>query len=330
MSFILESIKQAEQERKLGQQQAPSISIEHTSSNIDDIENKKLQWLSLLLGIIAAFVFVWSITNYYVKKDQQYLEELSFKGASNAEKIESVADTNSIKITPVKKLHASKLKSVKLISDENKIPVIQESRQVSEPTENNINNQSILNADGFIQTQENQAQEKRYSVAVNKLDDLQEQELVKIYSDLAELAQQKPMPSVANIPKHEVAQKEVTNEIVKIETASYIAQEIEVPETYVSVINKPEMHRYKQQHQKAVSSGVPSIGELPYDIQGKIPEFNVSVHMFHADPEQRRIRINGQMYTEGKSLQRDLEIVEITRYGAVFDYQGHIFRLNVR
>ena len=52
--------------------------------------------------------------------------------------------------------------------------------------------------------------------------------------------------------------------------------------------------------------------------------------MFHADPLQRRIRINGQMYTEGKNLQRDLALVEITRYGAVFDYQGSLFRFNVR
>ena len=79
-----------------------------------------------------------------------------------------------------------------------------------------------------------------------------------------------------------------------------------------------------------MSTGVPSFGELPYDIQEQIPNFNVSVHMFHADPMQRRIRINGQMYTEGKSLQQDLALVEITRYGAVFDYQGHLFRFNVR
>ena len=75
---------------------------------------------------------------------------------------------------------------------------------------------------------------------------------------------------------------------------------------------------------------MPSFGELPYEIQEQIPDFNVSVHMFHEDPSQRRIRINGGMYTEGKYLQQDLALVEITRYGAVFDYQGHLFRLNVR
>jgi len=36
------------------------------------------------------------------------------------------------------------------------------------------------------------------------------------------------------------------------------------------------------------------------------------------------------MYTEGKQLQQDLKLVEITRYGAVFDFQGNLFRLNVR
>jgi len=87
---------------------------------------------------------------------------------------------------------------------------------------------------------------------------------------------------------------------------------------------------FKEQHAQAVRSGVPSFGELPYDIQEQIPDFNVSVHMFHKEPLQRRIRINGQMYTEGKSLQKNLALVEITRFGAIFDYRGHLFRLNVR
>ena len=56
---------------------------------------------------------------------------------------------------------------------------------------------------------------------------------------------------------------------------------------------------------------MPSFGELPYDVQEKIPDFNVlSTYCSMADPVQRRIRINGHMYTEGKSLQQDLALVE--------------------
>ena len=124
---------------------------------------------------------------------------------------------------------------------------------------------------------------------------------------------------------------------MQIETASYVSSSkenmFEMKSARVNseeVISRPEKQAFKKQHEQAVSSGVPSFGELPYDIQENIPEFNISVHMFHADPVQRRIRINGQMYTEGKNLQQDLALVEITRYGAVFDYQGHLFRFNVR
>ena len=81
---------------------------------------------------------------------------------------------------------------------------------------------------------------------------------------------------------------------------------------------------------KAVNSGVSEFGELPYDVQENVPDLNISVHMFNHVSSQRRIRINGRMYTEGTNLERDLALVEITPYGAIFDYQGHLFRLNVR
>ncbi len=118
---------------------------------------------------------------------------------------------------------------------------------------------------------------------------------------------------------------------VQIKTANYVVPEVSVlPTQSKETVKLRDDSSYRKQHEQAISSGVPSFGELPYDVQERVPDFNVSVHMFHADPRQRRIRINGQMYTEGKSLQRDLALVEITRYGAVFEFQGNLFRFNVR
>ncbi len=52
--------------------------------------------------------------------------------------------------------------------------------------------------------------------------------------------------------------------------------------------------------------------------------------MFDDDPAHRRVRINGQMRTEGENLNDGLVLVEITRYGAIFDFEGNPFRINVR
>jgi len=150
---------------------------------------------------------------------------------------------------------------------------------------------------------------------------------------LAALTKQEPITSEPNIVDKSSSQKQFAEEIVQIEEASYVAPQVSnaivsKTEARPEPVRRPDVTPFTPEH--AVSTGVPSFGELPHDVQANIPDFNVSVHMFHADPAQRRIRINGQMYTEGKSLQQDLALLEITRYGAVFDYQGHKFRLNVR
>ncbi len=335
MSFILESIKKAERERKLGQQQAPAISIEYTGSHVDDIESNKMQWILLSLGLMATAILVWGATNYFTNKDRQYIEELSTSDVSSEISIDTQtpsisvdnATKHSIAMVPVKNLHKSNLKSVKLITDDEP-PIAQSIVPNDEPVKAKVNKKSITSV---IKN----TQPKAVSVIANKGNDVSDKhELVAIYSDLAAIAEEE---KTASKPNERI--KQVAEELVHIETASYIApSKKHAFETKIPRINiekesnraEVEVPEYKQQHEKAVRSGVPSFGELPYDIQEKIPDFNVSVHMFNADPVQRRIRINGQMYTEGKSLQQDLALIEITRYGAVFDYQGQLFRFNVR
>lgn len=340
MSFILESIKQAERERKLGQQ-APSISIEYTGEHIGDVENNKMQWLLLSVGLVIAAIIVWSATNYYAQKDRQYIEELTVNDVSK--KAPVVSEKRNIEMVPVKAtLHSSDLKSVKLIVDQQKLAIDgpQDKLRVvkAKPA---IKQESVktITEDAEIISAKPKASVKQKLVVANKISDANDkQDLAAIYADLAEVSKQETMPTRTNALKQEAAEELVQIEIATVAT-SYVTSETPVTELRSAKISAPaatvapsrsQSPAYKQQHEQAVSSGVPSFGELPYDVQEKIPDFNVSVHMFHTEPSQRRIRINGQMYTEGKSLQQDLALVEITRYGAVFDYQGHLFRLNVR
>lgn len=343
MSYILESIKKAERERKLGQQHAPSISIESTGVLVDDIENKKLQWALWLLGIIVTAIIVWSATYYFTNKDLQYIEQLSMSDVSIDAEVDARQNTSinrdddskhSIAMVPVKNVHKSDLKSVELIVDD-ELPVVHPTVKKDKPVEKKVTNTSITSIVKNTQPRPNLETTNELHVVANKINNISgKQDLVSIYSDLAVIAQEDK-----TVNKSRTLTDQVAEELVQIKAANYVVPDVDTSETNTQKIVTREVNSQPiapayQQHEQAVRSGVPSFGELPYDIQDdiqeKIPDFNVSVHMFHADPIQRRIRINGHMYTEGKSLQQDLALVEITRYGAVFDYQGHVFRLNVR
>ena len=323
MSFILESIKQAERERKLGQQ-APSISIEYSGEHIDDVESNKMQWLIITLGLIIVALIVWGATQYFSNKDRQNIAELTTQ-KSNQVLVKNEVEKRDVELKPVKALHTSNLKSVKVIAEEEIVSATPAKVEIAKPIvkQKNIEPVAVIAAGEDLtkpkavpEILETNIQKDKTVITNKAADVLNKHEgkhgLAAIYSDLAELAKQ-----------------EVVEELVQIETASYVAPEPVVTKTKNTEVSVSSPV-YKQQHEQAVRSGVPSFGELPYDIQEQIPDFNVSVHMFHKDPLQRRIRINGQMYTEGKSLQQNLDLVEITRLGAIFDYQGHLFRLNVR
>lgn len=358
MSFILESIKQAERERKLGQQ-APSISIEYTGAHVDDIENNNMKWVLLSLALFVTAMVVWSATYYFANKDRQYIEELAFSDVSGQEEpllgnitaektFDKAVSKQSVDIekrdvlmVPVKNFHKSDLKSVRLISADEEAPKtrIEKAVEVKRPVVNNLASKSVTkNVTRELKSSIAPAVELTIDRVQPKLEAStvsDKQELAEIYSDLSKLAKQE---SIVNKPKFieqerfekNDLQNHVAEKLVQIETASYVVPNVNAVSnvTKHEPISRPVVTSLAPKH--AVSTGVPSFGELPYDIQENIPDFNVSVHMFHADPDQRRIRINGNMYTEGKNLQQDLALVEITRYGAVFDYQGHLFRLNVR
>jgi hypothetical protein len=212
------------------------------------------------------------------------------------------------------------LKSVKLISEEDK------QYKEQKKTQEYVTQPEVQAVAAIIQQEQVPVVEKKLGAVakiVNANSD--KQQLAAIYSDLAELSKQEP-----NLDKSNRVKQGFAGEILEIETASYVAADANTRSSDVTAHLEVTPATNKQPFLEAVDTGVPSFGELPYDVQEKIPELNVSVHMFHIDPLQRKIRINGHMYTEGKNLQQDLALVEITPYGAVFDYQGHLFRVNVR
>ncbi len=342
MSYILDSIKKAERERKLGQE-APTISIEYAGEHINqDNEVNWKQWMWVLSGLVLIAIIVWGVSNYFASRDQLYVQQIvNDQNTQVANKeIESSAvfsEKKSIEVIPSKKVHQSDLKTVKVITEEDKqykpttiSSLVSDKPQKSIVAERHASSSKPVVENKQIKKTPNKSKllfEQKPVVVQKNNPVAAKQDLVAIYSDLANSIPENQTEAIETIEPVTEKRIKLDEELVEIKPASYTTPEAKQENKQLSEKQVTPSHVVAKE---ALNTGLPSIGELPYDIQEKMPPFNVSVHMFHADPEQRRIRINGNMYTEGKQLQQDLALVEITRYGAVFDFQGKLFRLNVR
>jgi len=349
MSFILESIKQAERDRKLGQ--VPTISVEYVTPNNEVLEADWMKWAGVSIGFIVAAVAIWAtirmlnvseffpISEYTETKvindnPQQLIPETSKRDENNLvivnketvnnNNIQSSSDETNVnqiefEYVPAKSLHNSQLKSVRVINyQEQESPLQIMDKRTEMPEQEEIQTDQIVQAQSIQPTDvinlniSNNVEP--ISIPDQNENGTPREKLVSIYSDL--------MVTTENELVDEASSPIIQNEPNKVPSD-------EEPITLAS-LDAAQPHVTTPQLAIAVNSGVSDFRELPYDVQEKIPDLNISVHMFNEDPTQRRIRINGQMYTEGKALQPGLSLVEITRLGAIFDYQGHAFRLNVR
>jgi hypothetical protein len=58
-----------------------------------------------------------------------------------------------------------------------------------------------------------------------------------------------------------------------------------------------------------------------------VPNLVLELNVFHADPSQRFVFINGGRYEEGQRLTDGPRVVEIRREGAVLSFEGRNFLL---
>ena len=75
---------------------------------------------------------------------------------------------------------------------------------------------------------------------------------------------------------------------------------------------------------------VPSLNELPYELQQSIPDLVISVHIYNVVKSARKVRVNGKLLHQGDALGDDLIIQEITSYGVIFNYSGELFKMAIR
>ncbi|MFW5815755.1 MAG: general secretion pathway protein GspB, partial [Wenzhouxiangella sp.] len=69
------------------------------------------------------------------------------------------------------------------------------------------------------------------------------------------------------------------------------------------------------------------VWELPLSVRRELPDLNLSIHVFSAEPAERFVLINGERRAEGADLGEGARLAEITRLGAVVDFRDYRFLL---
>ncbi len=66
---------------------------------------------------------------------------------------------------------------------------------------------------------------------------------------------------------------------------------------------------------------LPSIHDLPEDIQSALGPLEINVHMYAQNPSERRVFLNMKSYREGDTIgESGFRLSEITPYGVIIDY----------
>ncbi|HSH26263.1 MAG TPA: general secretion pathway protein GspB [Wenzhouxiangella sp.] len=71
------------------------------------------------------------------------------------------------------------------------------------------------------------------------------------------------------------------------------------------------------------------VWELPLSVRRNLPELSLTIHVFSPDPAKRFVLINGERYGPGDTI-GEVDIVDISRDGAIVDFRSHRFLLEPR
>ena len=328
MSYILDSIKQAERERKVGK--VPTLTVEYVTPQHNEYSRDWKNWTIVTLGIILLIISIWlavstfSANTYinYLTMDtsslnvieEDNLVEEQFNKLSSDKEINE--NSNFLKSEIV---HNSQLKSVNLLASDNSVLEDKKNEDIKitnvEDIENSVELAKYESKELPVKlVSDEKIQEQNVSSGITSDGDEAREKLENVFNELSD-------NSDGALP--------VYYEADDLNRDSNTVVQMVSTDQYNSQSKKDEVDNIKHEI-KAINSGVSDFGQLPYIVQEKIPEMEISVHMFHEDPVQRRVRIDGRMYTEGTNLESGLVLKEITRYGVIFEFQEHKFRINLR
>ena len=260
-------------------------------NKISSATERRRPWLAIAIFFNAIVFLLWLIFQIVSKPDFV---------VSNTSDDDNKEKSQSSTITVSKESPSFLAKSIK----EPSVQAIQKSVDVKTPNSKNLNiqeNKTHIDNSKSDTTRELE-QSKSLKVDVGFDEDIAEENIEKTPS----LAKVEPLPF------------ELDNTIIEQEE---IITESDTPKQIdnallrdIAITEHPD---------------VPSLGELPYSVQKKIPKLHISVHIYNPQKEARKVRVNGRLHMEGESVESDLFIEEITSFGVVFNHSGTLFKVNL-
>ena len=71
------------------------------------------------------------------------------------------------------------------------------------------------------------------------------------------------------------------------------------------------------------------INDLPSQVIRRLPEIQITTHIFASDSDLRMVNINGVSSKEGDLVTSSLQLVEITEDGVVMNFEGYAYAMNI-
>jgi general secretion pathway protein B len=79
-----------------------------------------------------------------------------------------------------------------------------------------------------------------------------------------------------------------------------------------------------------VSTSKPvDINDLPDHVIRRLPEIQITTHIFASDTDLRMVNINGVSRREGDLVTNSLMLVEITENGVLMNFEGYAYAMNI-
>ena len=309
MSFILDALKQAEQERGSGR--LPSVMANYQEIEPEEKTINWKKWLTVAIFINAALLFGWIIWRLFFFEP---MVTTTHQNEHIENTITKAKDTNSLIAADDEA--SSELIESTLVAKEKELPPAQ----------------IVVSTKPEFQT-ESQEKTALSTAQINKLpefpvpnDDsisstpLNAEEVVEPVIPIIEEIE--PSTNKLSVPKPSITQS------AKVEPLP--AELLVDPQEPEKIEIEPIAPEVQEAIAIATPPEVPEFAELPYSLQQEIPQIRISVHIYNATPSQRKARINGEIFRQGEQIDRDLSIAEITPHGVVFDYAGTLFRMSLR
>lgn len=128
----------------------------------------------------------------------------------------------------------------------------------------------------------------------------------------------KPLGVQAELPK--AAEPVVVATVVPAETATSA--------TSVGLPVPPEDNGHEQAAEEDKTNQIPSLWELPANLQEKLSDLKINIHVYNAEASQRFVIINMHKYREGDRLEPSgMRLERITREGIVINHGAGLVRM---